>query len=133
MEEDSSQDLKEVVFIGSSLHDLKEFPLEVRSEIGHAIYQAQLGGKHPSAKPLTGDTLFKGAAVMEIIEPFDGDTYRAVYTVKFGDTIYVLDAFQKKSKRGIATPKADIDRIKERYKAAKADYEASLKEEKKAG
>ena len=77
------------------------FPDEARSDIGHALYVAQQGGKHRSAKPMKG---FKGASVVEIVEDFDGDTFRAVYTVRFAEFIYVLHAFQKKSKIGIATP-----------------------------
>jgi phage-related protein len=123
---------KIVVFVGPSLDNLKRFPVEARREIGHAIYAAQRGGKHPSAKPLSGDPAFRGSSVMEIVEPFDGNTYRAVYTVQFEEVLYVLDAFQKKSKRGIATPKFDIERIKERLKAARADFEANYKN-KKAG
>lgn len=106
---------KPVVWIGSSLDDLREFPEEVRGEVGYALYLAQLGSKHPSAKPVKG---FKGAGVLEIVEDFDGDTYRAVYTVKLAGVVYVLHAFQKKSKQGIATPKQDINLIKERLKRA---------------
>lgn len=122
---------KPVVWIGSSLDDLREFPEEVRGEVGYALYLAQLGSKHPSAKPVKG---FKGAGVLEIVEDFDGDTYRAVYTVKLAGVVYVLHAFQKKSKQGIATPKQDIDLIKERFKRAQeahAEYSSQLKGAKK--
>ena len=88
--------------------------------MGFALYRAQLGKKHPNAKPLKG---FKGSGVLEIVENFDGDTYRAVYTVKFAERVYVLHTFQKKSKRGIATPKQDIDLIEARLKRARAHYE----------
>jgi phage-related protein len=111
--------LKPVGWIGSSLRDLKEFPEEVREEIGHALYEAQRGGKHPSAKPLKGQ---KGAGVLEVVEDFDGDTYRAVYTVRFAGVIYVLHCFQKKSKSGIATPKQDLDLIQSRLKTAEEKY-----------
>jgi phage-related protein len=94
-------------------------------EIGHALYVAQIGGKHPSAKPLTGDKEFKGAGVLEIVEDHDGSAYRAVYTVKFAGAIYVLHAFQKKSKRGIATPKSDIELIKRRLRAAREHHAAN--------
>jgi len=87
--------------------------------MGYALYQAQLGLKTASAKPLRG---FGGAGVLEIIEDYQSDTYRTVYTVKFRDLIYVLHAFQKKSKKGIATPKPDIDLIKNRLKTAEQDY-----------
>ena len=87
--------------------------------VGYALYLAQCGDKHPATKPLKG---FKGAGVLEVVEDFDGDTYRAVYTVKFAGVIYVLHAFQKKSKQGIATPKQDIDLIEARLKRAKEHY-----------
>ncbi|AFY99197.1 type II toxin-antitoxin system RelE/ParE family toxin [Calothrix sp. PCC 6303] len=92
--------LKPVEWIGSSLDDLKEFPEEVQQVMGYALYLAQCGEKHDSAKPLKG---FKGAGVLEIVEDFDTNTYRAVYTVKIADVIYVLHVFQKKSKHGIRT------------------------------
>ena len=81
--------------------------------------EAQLGGKHhPKAKPLKG---FHGSGVVEIADDYDGDTYRAVYTVRWSDAVYVLHAFQKKSKTGIKTPKQDIDLIKQRLALAKKD------------
>jgi phage-related protein len=104
-------------FLGSSREDLSEFPDDVKSCIGFALHVAQRGGKHPDAKPLKG---FKGAGVLEIVSDLDGDTFRAVYTVKIKGVIYVLHAFQKKSKKGIATPKAEIDRIKRRLKEAES-------------
>ena len=102
---------KPVEWVGSSLDDLKEFPEDVRQTVGYALYLAQWGEKHPSAKPLKG---FKGAGVLEVVEDFDGDTYRAVYTVKLAGVVYVLHAFQKKSKQGIKTPQADVNLIKQR-------------------
>lgn len=87
--------------------------------MGYALYQAQVGLKAPTAKPLRG---FGGASVLEIVEDHQNDTYRAVYTVKFSELLYVLHAFQKKSKKGIATPKPDIDLIKRRLKIAEEDY-----------
>jgi len=87
--------------------------------MGYALYQAQLGLKAVNAKPLAG---FVGASVLEIVDDFQTDTYRAVYTVRFGDVVYVLHAFQKKSRKGIATPKADLDLIKKRLKFAEEDY-----------
>ena len=92
------QALKSLDFIGASRKDIREFPEEVRQDIGYALFEVQKGGKPASAKPLKG---FGGAAVLEIIENFDGDTYRAVYTVKFQKVVYVLHCFQKKSKHGI--------------------------------
>lgn len=107
---------KEIVWVGSARKDIQGFPQEVRSVFGVALYWAQQGFKHPQAKPLKG---FKGTGVVEIVEDFDSDTYRCVYTVKFDDKVYVLHAFQKKSKKGIATPRADIDLINARLKAVR--------------
>ena len=89
--------------------------------MGYALYQAQKGFKAPTAKPLRG---FGGAGVLEIVEDYQADTYRAVYTVKFSDSVYVLHAFQKKSKKGRATPKPDIDLVKTRLKAAEQHYKS---------
>jgi phage-related protein len=114
-----SVSLKPVEWVGSSLKDLKEFPEDVRQVIGYALYLAQCGEKHLSAKPLKG---FKGAGVLEVVEDFDGDTYRAVYTVKLADVVYVLHAFQKKSKQGIATPNQDTELIEARFKRAKEHH-----------
>lgn len=107
--------MKPVEWVGSSLEDLKDFPDEVRGEMGFAIFEAQSGRKHVAAKPLRG---FKGAGVLEVVERFDGDTYRAEYTVKFSDAVYVLHAFQKKSKKGIETPKKEMDLIDARLSRA---------------
>jgi phage-related protein len=112
---------KPLDFIGSSRADLRRFPKEVRIVMGTALNSAQLGGKHPAAKPLSG---FGGAGVLEIVDDFDGETYRAVYTVKFAHVVYVLHAFQKKSRKGIETPKNEIDLIRRRYKSAEAAYSA---------
>ncbi len=87
--------------------------------MGYALYQAQVGRKATTAKPLRG---FGSAGVLEIIEDYQTNTYRAVYTVKFSDFVYVLHAFQKKSKKGIATPKSDIELIKRRLKSAEEDH-----------
>ena len=118
---------KPVRWVGSSKEDLRAFPEEVRRRIGGALWDAQLGLKAPYAKPLKG---FGGAGVLEIVDDFDGDTYRAVYTVRFAGAIYVLHAFQKKSKRGIATPKAELGLIGERLKRAKEDYARWSRSEK---
>src|SRR5664279_654984 len=96
---------KPVIWIGSSLRDLRAMPEQVRRDIGQALYSAQRGDTDPAAKPLKG---FGGARVMEIVERDRSGTYRAVYTAQFADAVYVLQVFQKKSKRGIATPKQDI-------------------------
>ncbi|MBI3675123.1 MAG: type II toxin-antitoxin system RelE/ParE family toxin [Proteobacteria bacterium] len=115
---------KPVRWIGSSRDDLKSFPKDVQRRIGGALWDAQLGVKAPFAKPLKG---FGGASVLEIVDDFDGDTYRAVYTVRFWHAVYVLHAFQKKSKHGIATPKRELNLIEQRLKRAKEDYEQWLK------
>ena len=112
MEERAQQEL---VFVASALHDLRAFPEGVRTVMGFALFLAQCGGKHVSAKPLKG---FKGAGVLEVVEDHDGDTYRTVYTVRFAGVIYVLHAFQKKSKRGIETPKRELDLVRARLKCA---------------
>jgi phage-related protein len=94
--------------------------------MGFALYVAQIGGKHPDAKPLTGDPAFKGAGVLEVRDDLEGNTYRAVYTVRFAGVVYVLHAFQKKSTSGIATRRGDIRLIKARLKAAREHYEQNF-------
>jgi phage-related protein len=116
---------KELIWIGSSKEDLSAFPDDVKLVMGFALRVAQQGRKHQRAKPLKG---YKGAGVLEIVDDFDGDTYRAVYTVRFEGAVYALDAFQKKSKKGIATSKADLDRIKARLKRAEDMHAEWLKE-----
>ena len=117
--------MKELFWVGDSKARLKEFPREVQRAIGRALDVAQRGGKALSAKPLRG---FGGAGVLEIVDDHDGDTYRAVYTVRFADAVYVLHAFQKKSKRGIATPKRELDLIRQRLAAAQVNAASRLKE-----
>jgi len=111
-----AKNVKEVVWMGSSKRDLREFPDGVRQVFGIAIFFAQKGAKHPNSTPMKGH---KGAGVLEVIEDFDSDTYRCVYTVKFGDKVYVLHAFKKKSKTGISTPQPDIEVINKRLADAK--------------
>jgi phage-related protein len=111
---------KPVVWMGSSKEDLKGFPDDVQGEFGHALWVAQEGDKYVSAKPLKG---FGGASVLEIVEDYDGDTYRAVYTVRFAEAVFVLHCYQKKSRRGTETPKSDMELIKRRLKAAEELYE----------
>ena len=106
-------------WIGSSLDDLRRFPQAVRHVMGFALYLAQKGEKHRDAKPLRG---FRGAGVLEMVEDHQGDTYRAIYTVSFGDAVYVLHAFEKKSRKGVATPKHDMDLIKRRLTRAREHY-----------
>jgi phage-related protein len=111
---------KPVRWVGTSKEDLSDFPVEVRRRVGGALWEAQVGRKAPYAKPLRG---FGDAGVLEIVDDFDGDAFRAVYTVRFAKIVYVLHAFQKKSKRGIATPKSELELIDRRLKRAREDYE----------
>ena len=108
--------VRRIVWVGSSLEDLRAFPEAARATMGYALFRAQAGGKHPDAKPLKG---FGGAGVLEVVEEVEGDSYRAVYTVTVPDAVYVLHAFQKKPKRGIATPQRDLDLIRRRLKQAR--------------
>lgn len=102
-----------------TLQSIRSFPKKVRTTFGRAIYFAQMGDKHPAAKPLSG---FGSGAVLEIVEDHDRNTYRAVYTVRFKEAVYVLHVFQKKAKRGIRTPLADIGLIKERLRWAEESH-----------
>jgi phage-related protein len=105
---------KPIVWMGNSLEAVRDFPHPVKDEIGFALYQAQIGNKHVNVKPMKG--LEPG--VFEIISDYRSDTFRAVYMVKLGNKVYVLHAFQKKSKSGIATSRPDIELIKQRLKRA---------------
>jgi phage-related protein len=111
-----------VFWMGSSRKNLREFPDEVCLAMGFALWQAQLGRKHRDAKVLKG---FGGTGVLELVEDHHGDTYRAVYAVRFAGAVYVLHAFQKKSKRGIKTPAAEMSLIRQRLKAAEEHHEKS--------
>jgi phage-related protein len=106
--------MRPIRWVGSSYEDLLALPEDVRREVGYALYVAQNGDKVDSAKPLKG----LGSGVLEVVENYDGETYRAVYTVRFASAVYVLHAFQKKSKTGIATPPRDMKLIETRLKAA---------------
>ncbi len=108
-----------LAWVGSSKEDLLSFPRHVVGEIGNALGVAQFGGMHPGAKPWKG----QGAGVFEIVEAFDGNAYRAVYTVRYKQLVYVLHAFQKKSHRGKKTSLGDVRLVDERLKIAKKDYE----------
>jgi phage-related protein len=125
---DKIRKVKPLDFVGSSREDLGGFPEEVKEDIGYALFEAQQGGKPVSAKPLKG---FGGAGVLEIVEDFCGGTYRAVYTVKFAEVIYVLHCFQKKSKHGIKTPGPEMDLVRRRLKAAEEDRNAYYLEAEK--
>ena len=111
--------MKLVVWIGSSRRDLREMPQQVRRDIGQALYTAQQGVTDPAAKPLKG---FGGTRVMEIVERYRTDAYRAVYTAHFENAVYVLHVFQKKSKSGIATPRHEIELIRRRLAEAERHY-----------
>ena len=111
--------IKPVFWMASSRKDLKAFPKVVQSDVGYALFAAQRGEEYRSVKALKG---FGGRSVLEIVAPHDGDTYRAVYTVKFEDAVYVLHAFQKKSTKGIATPQREIDLIRRRLADAEQHY-----------
>lgn len=117
--------MKEIHFIKDCNEVLRDFPIEVRSDIGQALFTAQIGERSPMAKPLKGFA----PAVIEVCDNHDGNTYRAVYTIKIGDVVYVLHIFQKKSKKGIATPKHELDLIKQRLKEAKAHHAELVKRE----
>jgi len=118
------QDIKPLFWISSAKKDLITMPENVRETFGFALYLAQTGRKHDKAKPLKG---FGSAGVLEMIENSEGSTYRAVYTVKFVNAVYVLHCFQKKSKYGIATPKPDMNVIRDRLKAAEVHAKGELK------
>jgi phage-related protein len=107
--------LKPVIWVGSSRKDFGEFPDPVKDRMGYALYVAQQGGKHADAKPLKG---YGGAAVVEIVRDHRGDTFRTIYAVRLAGVVYVLHAFQKKSKKGGETSKADIDLIDRRLREA---------------
>ena len=109
MASSDSKPMKPLKWVGRAKEDLAQFPNPVKREAGYALYLAQIGLKAIKAKPLKG---FGGAGVLEAIVDHDGNTYRAVYTVKFADVVYVLHAFQKKSKTGAATPRAEIEIVK---------------------
>jgi phage-related protein len=116
--------LRPLLWVGSSKRDYGDFPGQVQDNFGFELFLAQTGQHPPSAKPLKG----VGSGTIELIEDFDGDSYRAVYTVRFHEAVYVLHAFKKKSKRGIATPKKDIDLIKRRLRDAEVDHTARFKQ-----
>lgn len=120
--------MKELVWIASSRRDMRALPKSVRRGFGVALFAVQTGTTPPTAKPLKG---FGGAGVLELIEDDEGGTYRAVYTVRYATAIYVLHVFQKKSKRGRATPQPDIDLVEKRLKRA-AELHATMKKESRS-
>ena len=107
--------IRTVRWVGDARERLQEFPAQVRKDIGHALYLVQTGQTPPSAKPMRGIE----SGIFEIVDDYDTDTYRAVYTVKVGRSLYILHAFMKKSKRGIRTPKREIDLIRRRLRRAR--------------
>lgn len=111
---------KPVRWMGSAKEDLSAFPVDVKWRVGSAIWRAQIGSKADYAKPLRS---FGGASVLEVVDDYDGDTYRAAYTIRFTEVVYVLHAFQKKSRKSIETPKADLDLIRDRLFRARKDYQ----------
>ena len=111
---------KPLFWVASSLNDLLAFPEKVQKKIGAALSIAQFGGKHPSAKPWKG----AGSVVFEIVEDYRSDAYRAIYTVKFVDAVYVLHAFQKKSPSGIRTSRRDVELVAQRLKQVQKEHEA---------
>jgi phage-related protein len=118
---------KMLYWLGSSKRDLLAFPEPVKDDIGVALSVAQFGGKHPNAKPWKGE----GTGVFEVVELHRGDTYRAVYTVRFSTAVYVLHAFQKKSPSGIRTARTDVELVAQRLTMAREDYEVRYAEDKK--
>lgn len=116
--------MKPLFWVGSAKKDLRDMPEKVIDIFGYALYLAQSGHKHAQAKPLKG---FGSAGVLEVVEDDDGNTYRAVYTVKFSNAVYVLHCFQKKSHRGIETSKQDKDMIEARLKLARLHSEGAEK------
>lgn len=115
---------KPLKWVSGSKRSLDSVPEDVKDVFGAALLDVQYGDTPPSAKPF-GEDLPR--EIWKIVEDFDGNTYRAVYTAAFKDVVYVLDVFVKKSKSGIATPQADKDRVLRRFKAAKKDYEETVR------
>ena len=116
--------LKPLFWVGSSRRDIRTLPAVVKDTFGFALHRAQEGGKHEKAKPLKG---YKGAGVLEVVEDDSGNTFRAVYTIRFAGAVYVLHVFQKKSKHGIATPKQELELIEQRLKWAESHYAEWIK------
>lgn len=115
----SDNDTRKILYMGSSLKDMRKLPQDVSEVFNYGFEIAVRGGKHPDAKPCEG---FSGSTVLKIVADEKNNTYRAVYTVQFKKAVYVLHVFQKKSKQGKTTPKKDLDLIQKRLKDAKIDY-----------
>jgi phage-related protein len=117
---------KPCFFVGSSRKDIKQFPAKVQNRLGYALFEVQEGEEPASAKALKG---FGGRSILELVDDFDGNTYRAVYTVRFAGVVYVLHAFQKKAKKGIATPLQEIEFVRSRLRDAQLHYRESTENE----
>jgi len=111
---------KPIYWLGDAKRRLRGFPAEVQDEVGFALYQAQVGGRHPASKHMSE------LNAVEVISDFDGDTFRSVYTTRFKNVIFVLHCFQKKSKTGKATPKPDLDLIRKRLRDAEKIYKTTI-------
>jgi phage-related protein len=116
--------LKPVTWVGTSRKDLRKFPAPVQDHMGYALYVAQRGGRHRDTKALSG---FGGAGVVEIVKDYRGDTFRAVYTLRFAGAVYVLHAFEKKSKTGRETPRRDMELIQQRLREAEQIAKEEMK------
>lgn len=127
---DKDKAMKELNRIGSSKKDLLKFPLSVKKEMGHALFIAQEGSKHKDAKPLKG---FGSAKVLEIVIGDGSGTYRTMYTVQYEEVVFVLHAFQKKSKTGIETPRQNMDLVEQRLKKAQEEYRSRFSTQRKKG
>jgi phage-related protein len=117
----TADELTQLIWVGPSLDDMRGFPEEVRQVMGFALYLAQVGDKHVAAKPLRG---FGGAAVLEVVDEHGGAAYRCIYTVRFPDAVYVLHAFKKKAKHGVATPKRTMHLVRTRLERAQRIHES---------
>jgi phage-related protein len=126
---DAARSLEPLTWVGSSQRDFRAFPDPVKDDMGYALYLAQIGKKHESAKPMRG---FGGAGVLELVEDHAGGTYRAVYTVRFAAAVYVLHAFQKKSRKGRETPKSDMDLVRRRLRMAEEDARQETRKERRS-
>jgi phage-related protein len=125
-----TQPFKPITWVGSSLDDLRSFPVQARRTVGLALRLAQAGDKHPDAKPLRGH---RGAGILEVVADDEGNTYRAVNTVRFPEAIYVLHCFQKKSTQGIATSRRDLDLIDARLRRARDVHEQLVRDQETSG
>ena len=122
-----NNEIKALVWVGGSKKDFLKFPVEVLQVFGFALHLAQSGETSPIAKPFKG----VGGGVIELVERYDTDTYRAIYTIRFEDAVYVLHAFQKKAKKGTRTPMKDVDLIRQRLRRAEEIHASASRKERK--